>query len=232
MHDDNIQRRRAGRTRTFYDDCGACDKKGGRISMYPYVMESNGSMRRLFLINKQYCCERKQNGRRTYDLLQPQPRPESVSTLTRYYVACGADMNFRKRVTWFSPSIGAPATEQESSYAVYEYRGKQPQAVQHGNAKNAAVPYVRTHPTVLDKVGAQVQHAVPKDVYNDLLQSSDPADAPRNMQSVRNKKHYEKNKGCRKEEGHRYNLNFANEILHVLALSLVFCILELLSWES
>ena len=38
-------------------------------------------------------------------------------------------------------------------------------------------------------------------------------------ESVCNKKHYEKNKGCRKDYGHRYNLNFADEILHVLALA-------------
>jgi len=38
-------------------------------------------------------------------------------------------------------------------------------------------------------------------------------------ESVRNKKHYEKNKVCRKDDGHRYNLNFADEILHVLALA-------------
>ena len=38
-------------------------------------------------------------------------------------------------------------------------------------------------------------------------------------ESVCNKKHYEKNKGRRKEDGHRYNLNFADEILHGLALA-------------
>jgi len=83
-NDDNVQRRKAGRARTFYDDCGAWDKKGGRISVYPYVTDSHGSMRRLFLIKKQYCFEQKQNGRRIYDPLEPQPTSESVSTLTRY----------------------------------------------------------------------------------------------------------------------------------------------------
>jgi len=78
-------------------------------------MDSHGSTRRLFLINEQYCFERKQNGRRMYDPLQPQPTTESVSTLTRYYIAYGADADFRKRVTWLSLSVGAPTTEQESS---------------------------------------------------------------------------------------------------------------------
>ena len=60
---------------------------------------------------------------------------------------------------------------------------------------------------------------MPKDVYNDLLQSHDPADAPRNTQSVRNKKQYEKTKGSRQDDGPRYKVNFADEILHVLALT-------------
>jgi len=81
------------------------------------------------------------------------------------------------------------------------------------------VPYIRTHPTVLDKVGKQVQHAVPKDVYNDLLQCDEPGDAPRNTQSVCNKKQYEKSKGSREDDGPRYKVNFADEILHVVALT-------------
>jgi len=108
-NDNNVQRRKAGRARTFYDDCGAWDKKGGRISVYPYVTDSHGSVCRLFLIKKQYCFERKQNGCRIYDPLQPQPTPESVSTLTRYYIACGDNADFRKRVMWLSPSVGAPS---------------------------------------------------------------------------------------------------------------------------
>jgi len=89
-------------------------------------------MRRVFLINKQ-----KQNGCRMYDSLQLQPTPDFVSTLMCYYIACGADADFHKRITWLLPSVGAPRTEQESPFAVYEYRGKQPQAAQHSNAKIA-----------------------------------------------------------------------------------------------
>jgi len=50
-----------------------------------------------------------------YDPLQPHPTPESVSTLTRYYIVYGDDADFRKRVTWLSLSVGVPTTEQESS---------------------------------------------------------------------------------------------------------------------
>ena len=134
-NDDNIQRRKAGHARTFYnfhDNCGVWDKKSGQISVYPYVTDSHASMCHLFLINKQ-----KQNGRRMYDLPQLQPTPDFVSTLMCYYIACGADADFHKRFTWLLPSVGAPRTEQESPYAVYEYRGKQPQGAQHGNAKIA-----------------------------------------------------------------------------------------------
>jgi len=107
-NNDNVQRRKAGRAHTFYD-YGAWDKKGGRISVYPYVTDSHGSVRHPFLIKKQYCFEGKQNGCRMYDPLQRQPTSESVSMLTRYYIACGADADFRKRVTWLSLSVGVPS---------------------------------------------------------------------------------------------------------------------------
>ena len=45
----NHARRQHGECRAFDDDCGAWNVKGGRTIVIPYLIESDGSMRRLFL---------------------------------------------------------------------------------------------------------------------------------------------------------------------------------------
>ena len=79
---------------------------------------------------------------------------------------------------------------------------------------------MRTDPRVLDEIADRVQEAAPRDVYASMLQNGDPADAPRNSQSVKSKKMYERKKAAgASESGSRSNLNFADEIVKVLAMT-------------
>jgi len=65
----------------------------------------------------------------------------------------------------------------------------------------------------MDRVDKAVSFAQPKAVYNEFLNDDiDFADAPRNLQSVQDKKRY-KQGTARGTSTHR--LNFADEILHV-----------------
>ena len=208
----NVDRRCRGQRRVFDDDCGAWNKDGGRMCVFPYITSQDGGMRRVFLRDGQYCVERKCNGRRTYDPFDPQPDPSTVVRITRYYGICNADPAFRKRVTWLDDSSGP------SSVAVVEYYGVQPPASVHGNVKKLTTPYTRTPATTMDKVKQAAVHAAPKAVYNECLLSMEHDDAPRNSQSVRSTKRYQQQK-ARRDNQTLHRMNFADEILQVMAMA-------------
>jgi len=208
----NVDRRSRGQRRVFDDDCGAWNTDRGRMCVFPYIMSDDGAMRRVFLRDGKYCVERKCNGRRKYDPFDPQPDPSIVVRITRYYGICNADPAFKKRVTWFEDASGP------SSVAVVEYHGAQPPAAVHGNAKKITTPYTRTPASTMDKVKQAAVHAPPKAVYNDCIMSMDIEDAPRNSQSVRSAKRYQQQK-VRRENQTLHRLNFADEILQVMAMA-------------
>ena len=152
----NHARRQHGECRAFDDDCGAWNVKGGRTIVIPYLIESDGSMRRLFLHQGAYCNEWKVDGRRQYIPLEPQPDPTAVVTLGRYYTACQSNPSFQKRVTWFVTSSAMEAAN-SVRVAVAEYLGQQLQPEVHGNAKTKTVPYIRTPAATMDKLSAVIQ---------------------------------------------------------------------------
>jgi len=183
------------------------------VVSFPYVTNADGSLRRVFLSNGKYCTESRVAGSRCYIPLDPQPDKSSVITLTRYYGTSTMDSNFSKRVTWIADRDG------EASTALVEYKGKQPNPSLHGNAQKLKTPYVRTPADTMDKVLSSVAHGKPKAVYNErLLNSADPVDAPRNVQSVQDKKRYQQQLR-RKATNTVHRMNFADEILQVLAMA-------------
>jgi len=79
---------------------------------------------------------------------------------------------------------------------------------------------VRTPADTMDKVLSSVAHGKPKAVYNErLLASADPVDAPWNLQSVQDKKRYQKQLH-RKATNTVHRMNFADEILQVDLLAM------------
>jgi len=102
--------------------------------------------------------------------LCPQPAVESVVVICSYYTALKSDSSYRKRVSWLQSS---PAV------ALYEYSGK-PRGIHppHGSAKLVNVEYVRTKPSVMDRI----------DVYERLAFTAETSlDRPRDEKQVRNK---------------------------------------------
>jgi len=75
-----------------------------------------------------------------------------------------------------------------------EYHSAQPPAAVHGNAKKIKMPYTRTPASTMDKVKQAAVHDLSKAVYNDCILSMDSDDAPRNLQSVRSAKCYQRQK--------------------------------------
>jgi len=151
------------------------------------------------------------NGRRIYQLFDPQPDTLTIVYITQYYGICNADPAFKKCVTWFDDASGL------SSMAVVEYHGQQPPAAIHGNAKKTMTPYNCTPATTMDKVKQAAAHAPPKAVYNDCLLTMKNDNVPRNSQSVRSAKHYQQQKVHRENQPLNH-MNFVDEILQVLAM--------------
>ena len=204
----NVERHGRGQRRQYDDDCGSWNASGGRLCAFPYIVSSSGGLRRVFLRGGVYCTERKVDGCRTYVAIDPQPTADSVITVTRYYGTSNADAMFKKRVSWLDDESGP------SAVAVVEYKGIQPDATVHGNAKRTDRPYIRTPAATMDKVAAAVTNAPPKSVYVECLQQMSPTTAPRNSRSVRDKKYNDMQKARRANQTvHR--LNFADEILQV-----------------
>jgi len=66
------------------------------------------------------------------------PQPTDMMTLTRNYATSKVDATYTKRVMW----IASPFASQ--TFSVVEYKGTQPKAVTHGNARRTTSAYVRT----------------------------------------------------------------------------------------
>lgn len=93
----------------------------------------------------------------------PQPGPDEVLTILRYYHKHLQSAHYEKRISWL------PADKEETpKIACYEYKGKFPGAAAHGQCTKAgAQAYKRTRPDVLKKIKAGVQTTKPRQVQQD-----------------------------------------------------------------
>ena len=69
--------------RDFTDDCGVWGSMGTSVNSQ-YTLE-NGKLKNVPLKNGMYCTEKKIEGKRTYVPLQPQPGPNDIVNIHRYY---------------------------------------------------------------------------------------------------------------------------------------------------
>ena len=97
-----------------------------------------------------------------------------------------------------------------------EYLGERRPAHSHGNSKSGSEPYIRKAQTTMDYVTAQRNVPSGKAVYDKLIKAMNIEEAPRNSRVVSNKRTYERAKE-RAAAGKQYRLNFADEVVSVLA---------------
>jgi len=133
---------------------------------------------------QKYCREVKVDGKRTYVPYDPQPSPESIIVVDRYYATLAANPKYRRRVSWLV------SNDDGGRLAVYEYFGQHVVGEAHGNAKQRTDgdPFVRTPAATRDKITDMINTNRPQDVYNQLIVDSDVATAPRDSRVVRNTK--------------------------------------------
>jgi len=114
----NAQLRQQGKRSNFEDDCGVWESAGTSSSKYPYEMSYDEAgklhLKRIFFRDKLYCSEKVVSGKRTYIAFDPQPPPNNVIVLNRYYTQQKHNPLYRKRVTFAVDAC-------RSAVAVVEY---------------------------------------------------------------------------------------------------------------
>ena len=133
--------------------------------------------RKIFCVASQqkYCREVKADGKRTDQPYDPQPTPDSLIVVDRYYATLAANDAYKCHVTWLAVN-----GDGVGSRAMYEYIGQHVASAPHGNTKNSssAEPFGRTPAATMERVGEMLKSNRPQDVYNQLskMRSWQPAE--------------------------------------------------------
>lgn len=197
----NAERVKQNKKCEFFDDCGVwATQKGNTVKSYYHLVNEN--LAYCELKKEELCVRKRNNGKTSWVPLDPQPRPENVVVLSRYYATLKADPTFQKRVTF----VYKAAKESLSNVALYEYQGIQPNQNK----------FRRTNPKTVDKIKEKVLKfdKIPREIFADIKRE-DSLNCARDFAVVKNIKYEEK----RKEKQSRSNrVNIADEILDVLGM--------------
>lgn len=151
--------------------------------------------------------------------LNPQPFPNSLLILKRFYTVLKRDKEYKKGVSWIE-QIPDDIRPKQSNIALVEYCGVFPDAISvHGNSKNTCnSEIVRTSASTMtrirDKVAAKMP---PRQIYAEMSYMDAP-DAPRDTKQVRNKK-YSTSKSLQmcSIEGQVYRPNTADDVQYLIS---------------
>ena len=179
--------------------------KGGTSVNSYFLFESSRKAVTIFLKNELFCVEQRKNKISTYIPLDPQPNPESVVMVHRYYATLKMDGKYRKRVT----AIISPIFPK---VAVWEYSGTYLDSKSfHGNDKRKLIEYSRTDPRVMKEIGEKLVTKPPRAVYQEML--DDSFKSPRDFKQVRDKKYKDSKIGQKV-----HSCNVADDLMTVFSM--------------
>ncbi len=142
----NVERRRQGRASVFCDDCGAWDEKGSSPKCF-FLKRADGRLLTVFdrrAHGKGYCVQKKKQNVISLVSLDPQPDPDDVIAVHRYYTKLKGCSSYKRRVTWLEDS-------DISENCCVEYVGSYPGSRPHGRRLRDAEPYRRRSPETIQK---------------------------------------------------------------------------------
>jgi len=133
---ENQKRQTLGQNSTFSDDCGVWQSSKSKSSISPYISDGQNGLKRIFWVASQqaYCSETKVEGKRVYSPLDPQPLPDTVIKIRRYYVTLAADDAYRRRIT----TLVEPNLMAEHNVAIVEYFAENLAAALDGPSKDVS----------------------------------------------------------------------------------------------
>ena len=211
----NVQRGRQGQKSEFLDDCGAW-VSGGPTTKAIYMTGQNKKLMLFVSREGKYCTESMVKRKKVSTVMEPQPDPNSVLEVYRNYSNLKADTTYKCRITWIASTDDTLSQSFDNTLdiAVYEYVGKFPGVMSHGNSRNPnARSYNRTKSSVFSAIGKHVKTSTPRETFNKLSAAGDSeADRPRNLKQVSDKKNYDKKK---KKLPHTHQKNIADHFQHI-----------------
>ncbi|KAG7164251.1 hypothetical protein Hamer_G019613 [Homarus americanus] len=156
----NVAKQKMKGRSDYVDDCGVWDScKGSTVNSY-VLLNSDGGSRVIYLKNTVYCTESRVGGKSKWLPLAPQPHGQNVMKLHRYYATLKGNASYKKRITCVSGGVF-------DGLSVVEYSGVYVDTtVLHSNAKNSTRAYVRSNPTVLEKIRGGKKQDTPRGVSN------------------------------------------------------------------
>jgi hypothetical protein len=172
----NVDRKTHGQRYTFVDDRGAWTTPSTSMPKTPYVADSAGTRRRVFVKGGKYCIEHNPSRKvHTYEELAPQPADSDVIVVRHYYNKLTAAPNdYQRRISWL----------EGGAVALVEYTDVFPGHCPHGNmTKNQGV-YRRIDPDTLNAIGRQTGIKPAKQVFHQLDADCPPGNGSRHMNQV------------------------------------------------
>ncbi len=136
----NVARRAQGRPSAFYDDCGPWGGSGSSPKCL-LLKHDDGHLTTVF--DRQdhgmgYCVYKNRRGKSKLVSLNPQPDPDKIRLLHRYYTSLKDCSSYMRRVTWLDDA-------RISQNCCVEYVGSFPGSCPHGNSRH------RSNKTYLQK---------------------------------------------------------------------------------
>ncbi len=140
----NAERRAEGRPSVFCDDCGAWSHNG-TSGKYLLLRKENGQYCGIFDKRRDglgYCIKKKRDKKVAFASLDPQPDPDKIIVIRRYYTELKSCETYKRRITWIET---ADITE-SCCVDIVEYTGSYPGPRPHGNRRHTTKPYCRVDP--------------------------------------------------------------------------------------
>ena len=186
-NDTNFSKRKSNVKSSFPDDCGVWDSNAGATPKTYFLLGDNGFLHSTHFYKGKFCSLTRVKGKngkteRQYTPLDPQPDPQKVVVVHRYYTNFKTDKSYKKRVTW----LGEGGLT--SSFALIEYLGSHPGLLPHGNSKDQKSEYLRTPNFVMEEAEQMLIHDKPKAVYERMKMKYDELTRPTGLQQLRDKK--------------------------------------------
>jgi len=121
----NEDRRARGKRSQFADSCGSWFSKGATTSRTAFVVGEGGELKTtVSWLNGLWGSRRFVNGHATFVPLSPQPSPDELLVLYRYYARLRSNPEFQRRISWVGQRPQSIPVSVLGK-AVYEYRGTQ-----------------------------------------------------------------------------------------------------------
>ena len=194
----NVTRRQKGEYSDFTDDCGSWNTKTTSTKTYEFIMTTFGKITYVTKRNGQYC----RIVKKEHVPLDPQPDPNEIFVLKRYYATLERDSNYKKRISWFEKMPGQ--SEEKLNLAIAEYIGTFPsEKCIHRNSKNNRNEFVRTSPKTKEIIKKEIKTGKTARQIYQQARLNGSLHAPRDLRQVQNVKAYTKKqeepKNCNKK---------------------------------